>query len=65
MTHRTRRRLATVIIAPAAALATWALIRLIGIDLVLSHGHDGSTVGPVDCSLLRSPAGLRRGWWSA
>ena len=58
MTHRIRRRLATIIIAPAAALATWALIRLIGIDLVLSPGHDGSTVGPVDVFVAALAGGL-------
>ena len=28
MTYRTRRRLATLVLAPAAALTSWALIRL-------------------------------------
>ena len=46
MTHRTRRRIGTVVLAPGAALVTWAFIRLTGIDLVVSTG-DG-TVGPVD-----------------
>jgi hypothetical protein len=42
----TRRRIATVILAPGAALAAWAVVRLIGVDLVVSAG-DG-TVGPID-----------------
>jgi Family of unknown function (DUF6069) len=46
MTARTRRRIATVLLAPAAALVAWACSRLAGIDLVVSRG-DG-TVGPVD-----------------
>jgi hypothetical protein len=46
MTHRTRRRLATVLLAPIAALGSWALLRLDGVDLAITTG-DG-TVGPVD-----------------
>jgi hypothetical protein len=46
MTHHTRRRIVTVALAPAAALAAWALVTLLGIDLVVSTG-DG-TVGPAD-----------------
>jgi two-component system sensor histidine kinase DesK len=46
MTHRTRRRLATVLLAPIAALGAWALLRLDGVDLAVTTG-DG-TVGPVD-----------------
>jgi hypothetical protein len=46
MTRRTRRRIATVVLAPVAALSAWALIRLIGVDLVVTTG-DG-TVGPGD-----------------
>ena len=44
MTNSTRRRLATVVSAPCAALATWALIRVIGVDLSVSVGS--GTVGP-------------------
>jgi uncharacterized protein DUF6069 len=41
--HRVnRRRLATVLVAPVAALAAWGFLRAVGIDLVLK---DGSTVG--------------------
>ncbi len=61
MTYGTRRRLATVIIAPVAALATWALISLIGIDLILSHRHEGSTVGPVDV-FVAALAGALAAW---
>jgi hypothetical protein len=60
MQPRTRRRIATVVLAPAAALAAWALIRLIGIDLVLSHGHTG-TVGPLDVFGAALAGGLA-GW---
>jgi Family of unknown function (DUF6069) len=46
MTTRTRHRLATVVLAPAAAVITWGFIRLAGVDLVVETG-DG-TVGPLD-----------------
>jgi hypothetical protein len=46
MTRHTRRRFGTVVLSPVAALAAWALMRLMGIDLVVSVG-DG-TVGPTD-----------------
>lgn len=46
MTYRTRRRIGTVVLAPAAALITWGFIRLLGIDLVVAAGS--GTVGPVD-----------------
>jgi hypothetical protein len=45
MTDINRRRLATVVVAPAAALTGWAVVRLIGVDLVLKTG---GTVGPVE-----------------
>lgn len=57
-TSRTRRRVATVALAPVAALMAWGLIRLAGIDLTVSVG-DG-TVGPVDvfgAALLAALAG--------
>lgn len=59
MTHRTRRRIGAVVLAPAAALVTWGLIRLIGIDLVVSTG-DG-TVGPVDV-FSAALVGALAGW---
>jgi Family of unknown function (DUF6069) len=46
MTRHTRRRIGTVVLSPVAALAAWALMRLMEIDLVVSVG-DG-TVGPTD-----------------
>ena len=36
MTQSNLRRLATVLVAPAAALAAWAFVQLIGIDLTVS-----------------------------
>ena len=59
MTHRTRRRIGTVVLAPAAALTAWALIRLIGIDLVVSTGD--RTVGPVDVAAA-ALVGALAGW---
>jgi Family of unknown function (DUF6069) len=56
MTTRTRRRLATVVLAPAAALAAWACIRVAGIDLVVSSG-DG-TVGAADVVVAALAASL-------
>ena len=58
----TRRRIATVILAPAAALAAWALIRLIGIDLVVSTGS--GKVGPLDVVAAAVIAALA-GWGAA
>jgi hypothetical protein len=55
----TRRRIATVILAPVAALAAWAVVRLIGVDLVVSSG-DG-TVGPGDV-LTAALFGALAGW---
>jgi hypothetical protein len=59
MTRRTRHRIATVVLAPAAALLAWAFIRLIGLDLVVTGG-DG-TVGPVDV-FAAALAGALGGW---
>jgi hypothetical protein len=59
MTDRTRRRSGTVVLAPAAALTAWALIRLSGIDLVVSTG-DG-TVGAVDV-VVAALVGALGGW---
>ena len=60
MTQRTRRRVATVVLAPAAALATWGLIRILGVDLVVSTG-DG-TVGAVDVAAAALVSALG-GWF--
>jgi hypothetical protein len=57
MTRRTRHRIATIALAPAAALAAWGLIRLAGIDLVLSH-HNGTTVGPLDVVVAALVGGI-------
>jgi hypothetical protein len=59
MTHRTRRRIATVVLAPVAALSLWALIRLIGVELVVSTG-DG-VVGPADVAVA-ALVGAAGGW---
>ncbi|HEX4521359.1 MAG TPA: DUF6069 family protein [Gaiellaceae bacterium] len=44
--HRNSRRIATLVLAPTAALGAWALIRLLGVDLVVSTGS--GTVGAAD-----------------
>src|SRR5262245_16342381 len=59
MTDRTRRRIATTVLAPAAALSGWAVIRLVGIDLDVST--DRGTVGPADV-LAAALAGALVGW---
>jgi Family of unknown function (DUF6069) len=59
MTHLNTRRAAIVVAAPAAALAAWALIRLIGVDLVLKSGR--GTVGPADVLTAALVAALA-GW---
>ena len=59
MTRRTRRRTVTAALAPAAALAAWALMRLTGIDLEVSVG-DG-VVGPVDV-VVAALLGALAGW---
>src|SRR5215475_2531414 len=56
MTNRTRRRIGTVVLAPAAALAAWACLRLAGIDFDVKTG-DG-TVGPADVVAAAFVAGL-------
>jgi Family of unknown function (DUF6069) len=59
MTVRTRRRMATVVLAPAAALCLWGLYQFAGIDLVVTTG-DGS-VGAADVVVAATLAGLG-GW---
>lgn len=59
MTPRTRRRIGTVVLAPIAALSAWALIRLMGVDLVVTTG-DG-TVGPADV-VAAALLGALAGW---
>ena len=46
MNDRNRRRLATVIAAPAAALIAWACLRLAGVQLVVTVGN--GKVGPAE-----------------
>ena len=59
MTQRHRRRIATLGLATVVALGAWVLIRLAGIDLVVSAGTD--TVGPVDVGAA-ALAGAIAGW---
>ena len=61
MTRPTPRRIATVLLAPVAALAAGALIRAAGIDLVIST--DDGTVGAGDVFGSALAAGL--GTWVA
>ncbi|HEY3614337.1 MAG TPA: DUF6069 family protein [Gaiellales bacterium] len=61
MQHRTRSRLAVVVLAPAAALAAWSVARLAGIDLVVSRGGSRSTIGALDV-LVAALAGALVGW---
>jgi Family of unknown function (DUF6069) len=59
MAHRTRRRISTVVLAPAAALIGWALTQLAGIDLVVSAGDD--SIGPADV-FAAALVGALAGW---
>lgn len=59
MSHRNRRRIGTVLLAPVVALGAWALIRLAGIDLEVSAGP--GTVGAVDV-LAAALVGALAGW---
>ena len=58
MSKRTHR-IATVVLAPAAAILGWAVIRLVGIDLEVSTG-DG-IVGPGDV-VFAALLGALGGW---
>jgi len=58
MTDLTYRRLRVIVLAPAAALLTWAVVRLAGVDLVLK---DGGTVGAVNV-FAAAVAGALAGW---
>jgi hypothetical protein len=63
MTYRTLRRLATVALAPAATLATWAVTtRLAGVDLDVSTAR--GEVGPVDV-VVAAVVGALAGWLAA
>lgn len=57
MTSR-HRRLATIVLAPVAALAAWGAYRLVGLELVLKSGE---TVGPFDVAAA-AVAGSVAGW---
>lgn len=59
MTRHTSHRIATVVIAPVAALLGWGIIRLIGIDLDVST--DDGIVGPIDV-VVAALAGALGGW---
>ena len=59
MTKHTSHRIATVVIAPLAALVGWGVIRVIGIDLDVSTG-DGN-VGPGDV-VVAALVGALAGW---
>ena len=52
MSSNTRRRIATVLLAPAAALAGWALTKAIGVDLVVSTGNGKVGAGDVFVAAL-------------
>ena len=56
---RSARRIATLVAAPASALTAWAIVRFLGVELVVSSG-DG-TVGPVDVAVT-ALAGALGGW---
>jgi Family of unknown function (DUF6069) len=47
MMNRTHRRIATVVLAPITALTAWAIVRLIGVDLVVSTGSGKVSAGDV------------------
>jgi len=58
---RTRRRIVTVVLAPAGALLAWTGIRLAGVDLVVKTG-DG-TVGPIEV-VVAALVGALGGWFA-
>jgi Family of unknown function (DUF6069) len=59
MSRRTRYRLRTVILTPAAALAAWALARLAGVDLAVASGD--ASVGAADVATAALAAAFA-GW---
>lgn len=59
MTRITGRRIATVALAPAAALTAWALIRIAGVELAVSTGD--ASVGGADV-FVASLVGALGGW---
>jgi FtsH-binding integral membrane protein len=48
MNRRNRRRMGTVVAAPAAALLGWVVIRLIGVNLAVSGPGNKTIVRPID-----------------
>jgi hypothetical protein len=77
MMDRTRRRIATLVLAPTAALTAWAIVRLIGVDLVVSTGAGNVGAGDVVVAatvasllawvvvrLLERHVRRPRQWWS-
>jgi Family of unknown function (DUF6069) len=58
MNGTTHRRLITVALAPAAALASWGIAKALGADLVLK---DGTTVGGSDV-VLAAAVGAVAAW---
>jgi len=56
MISNTRRRIATVVLTPAAALAAWASTKAVGVDLVLKTGS--GKVGPGDVFVAALVAAL-------
>lgn len=62
MHPQTRTRIATIVLAPLAALATYGVVRLLGVDLVVSRGGRSSAVGAVDVIGAALVAALL-GWW--
>jgi hypothetical protein len=59
MTDRTIRRVGTILVAAVAAFITWAIIRLVGVDLDGSF-EEGSTrtVGPLSVVVAALVGGL-------
>jgi hypothetical protein len=55
--HPTRRRIATVVLAPIVALGGWALIRLAGIDLTVSVDPGTVRAGDVFAAALVAALG--------
>jgi hypothetical protein len=58
MQSTTLRNAGVVLAAAVAALAIWALARLLDVELTVGKGADPSQVGPVDVLLTTVVAGL-------
>lgn len=57
MTDLVHRRLPVVVLAPLAALTTWAIARLLGVDLVLKSERTVGAVDVVAAALIGAMAG--------